>query len=68
MVAEEATPVQKRRLTMDTGKVQNDKIQPDDEISNEDIDKVAGGAAILTSRSNIRHVYHGKDCKCARCV
>ena len=53
---------------MDTGKVQNDKIQPDDEISNEDIDKVAGGAAILTSRSNIRHVYHGKDCKCARCV
>ncbi len=40
---------------MDTGKVQNDKIQPDDEISNEDLDLAVGGSAINTSRSNIKH-------------
>ncbi len=28
---------------MEKDKVQNDKVLPDDEISNEDLDKVAGG-------------------------
>ena len=31
---------------MEKNKVQNDKVQPDGEISNEDLDKVAGGIVI----------------------
>ncbi len=43
---------------MEKDKVQNDKVQPDDEISNEDLDKVAGGtknkSSIIFSSDDIK--------------
>lgn len=38
---------------MEKDKVQNKKVQPDDEISNEDLDKVAGGISISLPLSPI---------------
>ncbi len=42
--------------------------KPAGNLSDEDLDKVAGGAAISTSRSNIKHPDHGASCTCSRCT